>query len=328
MHMRVSGPATLHLLQSFKERWDKEREWRKPPETVPTCIRSRFPTFKATGQEGGQWVTQVLRSIDDNSAKFENRGRPGLVQVGGSWVDTSIQSGVVEVIRNAQEFLYIESQYFAGSSVHWDCETWDVGDRIFNIIDNAVNTVPYEIIKRIIQKIRLRQQFCVYVVMSMLPDIEYENLLYLIMADSNIICQYETIRMMYHKIGEELRAVGSCLHPTDYLVFLCMGKQEPKPTYVHSKMVIADDCYIVAGSANLIDRSLAGNQDTEIAILAQQLTTVGDNQVMSDGHIHKLRRKLWAEHTGGLSEFDPALARPGTLDAIRRLKELANEGLR
>ncbi|ROT65057.1 Phospholipase [Penaeus vannamei] len=319
MHMRVSGPATLHLLQSFKERWDKEREWRNPE--TSTCIRSRFRR-SSHGQEEAVRVTQVLRSIDDNSAKFENRGRPGLVQVGGSWVDTSIQSGVVEVIRNAQEFLYIESQYFAGSSVHWDCETWDVGDRIFNIIDNAVNTVPYEIIKRIIQKIRLRQQFCVYVVMSMLPDIEYENLLYLIMADSTYICSM-TIRMMYHKIGEELRAVGSCLHPTDYLVFLCMGKQEPKPTYVHSKMVIADDCYIVAGSANLIDRSLAGNQDTEIAILAQQLTTC-DNQVMTTA-LHKLPRKLWANR-----RFVPSSTRSQgrTLERHSQLKELANEGLR
>ena len=37
------------------------------------------------------------------------------------------------------------------------------------------------------------------------------------------------------------------------------------PVYVHSKMMIVDDEYIILGSANINQRSMAGARDTEIA---------------------------------------------------------------
>ncbi len=42
--------------------------------------------------------------------------------------------------------------------------------------------------------------------------------------------------------------------------------------YVHSKMMIVDDEYILVGSANINERSMAGTRDTEIAIGAYQPT--------------------------------------------------------
>ena len=36
--------------------------------------------------------------------------------------------------------------------------------------------------------------------------------------------------------------------------------------YVHSKMMIVDDAYIIVGSANINERSMAGTRDTEIAV--------------------------------------------------------------
>merc|ERR1719510_2579395 len=38
------------------------------------------------------------------------------------------------------------------------------------------------------------------------------------------------------------------------------------PMYVHSKMMIVDDAYIIVGSANINQRSLAGTRDTEMAV--------------------------------------------------------------
>ena len=38
------------------------------------------------------------------------------------------------------------------------------------------------------------------------------------------------------------------------------------PVYVHCKMSIFDDEYIIVGSANVNQRSLGGNRDTEIAV--------------------------------------------------------------
>merc|ERR1719397_2358611 len=36
--------------------------------------------------------------------------------------------------------------------------------------------------------------------------------------------------------------------------------------YVHSKMMIVDDAYIIVGSANINERSMSGTRDTEMAV--------------------------------------------------------------
>ena len=36
--------------------------------------------------------------------------------------------------------------------------------------------------------------------------------------------------------------------------------------YVHSKMIIIDDAYIIVGSANINERSMSGTRDTEMAV--------------------------------------------------------------
>ena len=40
--------------------------------------------------------------------------------------------------------------------------------------------------------------------------------------------------------------------------------------YVHAKGMIVDDEYVILGSANINQRSMAGNRDTEIAMGAYQ----------------------------------------------------------
>ena len=36
--------------------------------------------------------------------------------------------------------------------------------------------------------------------------------------------------------------------------------------YVHSKLMIVDDRFVIIGSANINDRSLLGNRDSELAV--------------------------------------------------------------
>ena len=44
--------------------------------------------------------------------------------------------------------------------------------------------------------------------------------------------------------------------------------------YVHSKMMIVDDNVVIIGSANINDRSLMGNRDSEVAILFEDIHKV------------------------------------------------------
>lgn len=80
---------------------------------------------------------------------------------------------------------------------------------------------------------------------------------------------------------------------------------------------------IVLGSANFNERSTAGDRDTELALSACELGD--DGHVMTNGAIKEFRRRLWAEHTSGLSEKEEALADPASLCAIQRVEQLADE---
>ena len=42
------------------------------------------------------------------------------------------------------------------------------------------------------------------------------------------------------------------------------------PIYVHSKLMIVDDEYVVVGTANVNQRSMGGSRDTEVAVAAKQ----------------------------------------------------------
>lgn len=134
--------------------------------------------------------------------------------------------------------------------------------------------------------------------------------------------------------ADKLRAVGSTTHPSRFLQFYFPGKREVEggPTdipakasielsnalrlkrfvvYVHSKMMIIDDAYILLGSANINDRSMSGCRDTEIAAGAYQTAFQveehedGKSLSLPQGDVAAFRKQLWEEHFGCLlPEFD------------------------
>ena len=62
------------------------------------------------------------------------------------------------------------------------------------------------------------------------------------------------------------------------------------PIYVHSKMMIVDDAYIIVGSANINQRSMAGTRDTEMAVGCWQPAFPDSNPY---GDVHIFRKSLW-----------------------------------
>ena len=130
---------------------------------------------------------------------------------------------------------------------------------------------------------------------------------------------------MYKRIAVAIEKHGSGTHPTDHLSFYCLGKREglediepvladltaPAPAsgaeivretlrhciYVHSKLMIVDDDYIVIGSANINQRSMAGERDSEICVGAfQPAHSISDGPPRGD--IHTFRMALWSAHLG------------------------------
>jgi len=230
------------------------------------------------------------------------------------------------MIRNAEDSIYIENQYFMGSAYAWLSEN----------DTNCRHTIPAELVQKIVDKIHLGQRFVAYIVIPMFPEGDptsapIQEILY---------WQYKTMEMMYARVGQALQAVGdSTSHPTDYLLFLCPGKRENPgqhldrlapaneafakifretlrfPIYVHSKMMIVDDTYIIIGSANINQRSMAGTRDTEIAVGCFQ------PNLMNQGEVRKFRLSLWAEH---LKASEEIFLYPSTFDCVQRVKTMVS----
>lgn len=133
------------------------------------------------------------------------------------------------------------------------------------------------------------------------------------------------------------------VHPTDYLSFFCLGKRENIACvpanlsstfnnsiaakmrnslrlmiYVHSKMAIFDDEYIILGSANINERSMNGNRDTEMAFGAYQ------PNVQQEGDVRSFRLALWAEHIG--THMQEHLF-PSSLECMKTMRRIGRSNL-
>nr|KYP58366.1 Phospholipase D epsilon [Cajanus cajan] len=81
-----------------------------------------------------------------------------------------------------------------------------------------------------------------------------------------------------------------------------------------------DDLYILIGSANVNQRSMDGQRDTEIAIGAYQYQEGADHHI-SHGDIHAYRISLWYEHTRSAEEL---FLEPENLACVQRIRSIGD----
>ena len=91
---------------------------------TPRFFPPSAPTAPQSPSEDA-WTVQLFRSIDNHaSAGMPRRNadalRVGLNTLKGRVYDCSLQEAYVWAIRSAQHYIYIENQYFIGSSQAWD----------------------------------------------------------------------------------------------------------------------------------------------------------------------------------------------------------------
>ena len=75
-------------------------------------------------------------------------------------IERSIQAAYIQAIRSAQHFIYIENQYFLGSSYAWPSYRHAGADHL----------IPMELSLKIASKIRANERFAVYIVIPMWPE--------------------------------------------------------------------------------------------------------------------------------------------------------------
>ena len=96
--------------------------------------------------------------------------------------------------------------------------------------------------------------------------------------------------------------------------------------YIHSKLMIIDDKIVILGSANINDRSMLGQRDSEFCVLIKEKERknfkMDGKPSKAANFAHSFRTHLFAEHMG-LDIKDPILFDPLNDDLWSKLKESA-----
>jgi len=308
IHQKLEGKITKDILDNFVKRWEQQATQMKD-KLLPLRDEEFNFSWKVRNHRNAQdgdsntWNVQFFRSINHDSVYLDFQKFHG-----GVGYENSIHDAYVHHIRRSKHFIYIENQYFLGSSFYWK----ESPSR------QSPNLIPLELTTRIIEAISREEDFRIYVVIPMYSEGDPNSSA----VQEILLWQKRTMQMMYNKISKAINKSQSDAHPTDYLSFYCLGKREkmienndhsirpgsPKSKkksqvnrfmiYVHSKMAIFDDEYIIVGSANINERSMNGNRDTEMATGAYQPMNGNPNKADDRGDVSKFRMAVWAEHCG------------------------------
>nr|BAS29955.1 phospholipase D alpha [Nicotiana benthamiana] len=342
IHSRLEGPIAWDVLFNFEQRWRKQggKDVLVNFRELDDIIIPPSPVMYLDDSE--TWNVQLFRSIDEGAAfgfpdTPEDAAKAGLVSGKDNIIDRSIQDAYIHAIRRAKNFIYIENQYFLGSSYDWqsdDIKVEEIG---------ALHVIPKELALKIVSKIEAGERFTVYVVVPMWPEGIPESASVQAILD----WQRRTMEMMYKHIVQALNAKGIEEDPRNYLTFFCIGNREvkksgeyepsetPEPDsdymraqearrfmiYVHSKMMIVDDEYIIIGSANINQRSMDGARDSEIAMGAYQPHHLATREP-ARGQIHGFRMALWYEHLGMLDE---TFLHPESEECVTKVNRMADK---
>jgi phospholipase D1/2 len=112
-----------------------------------------------------------------------------------------------------------------------------------------------------------------------------------------------SINLGEYSIYKSLRKAGIS-DPSEYITFhgmrnwcVLMGKLVQEIIYVHSKLMIVDDKYVICGSANINDRSMLGKRDSEVAAVVKDQeffeSTLNGQKVLVGKYANSLRKKIF-----------------------------------
>ncbi|KAL7439967.1 hypothetical protein ACHAXM_012152 [Skeletonema potamos] len=367
IHSAVRGPEAIHLVQAFEERWTKQADatklvnlklkglldegkldnsgrWccqlsRSIDSRVNVFDRSIEQSFSSSDIESYDWstvrdkTTKLSRRFDTASNAVVSYGRC-LDQKKGRLVDTSIHNTNIHYIRRAKHFIYIESQYFMGSSFMWSKDSHV----------KCGNMIAAELTLKICQKIAAREPFTVYILLPMWM----EGIPAAGATQGLLHWQRVTIEAMHQEVQKALdaRMANSAdygLKVSDYLNFYCLGTRETEQgseatavpetedekvlsktrrhqIYIHSKMMIVDDEVALIGTANINQRSLDGCRDSEIMMTSWQPDHLATNDSIPNGDIHAFRLHVWAAIT---NQMDDAFRNPSSPECAKAFNKIA-----
>lgn len=335
IHAHLDGPVAWDFAREFVMRWsnlnfvnsqtDSVELWDFFKDTL--MDRSQFVQQwerpRKQSEDSAIWTGQLLHSFDFQHApmpRTNSRWNPKRVEFrwkvraaggGGTLFERSIQDSYLRAIAKAERFIHIENQYLIGSGGLWPAPRAAVK-----------NAIPEALVNRILAKKEQNEPFHVYLVIPHFP--EGKPLDGSMLGVRNL--EWRTMAWMIHRLRS--RGVEDW---TEYLSFYFQARSDgaehlelPKyrednedwdtfkktqrihlsllnrryMIYVHSKLMIVDDRFVILGSANINERSMAGDRDSEICVALWPST----NRVSSSCEtavIEQLRKPLLSEYFSG-----------------------------
>ncbi|TPX12237.1 uncharacterized protein E0L32_007123 [Thyridium curvatum] len=307
--MQVVGQPARDLTRHFVQRWNYLRRGRKPTRPIPFLL----PPPDSNGEElenlglTGTCEVQILRSASTWSLGIDE-------------TEASIQNAYISMIEESEHFVYMENQFFITST-----ETLNV--KILNRIGDAL-------VERIIRANENDEDWRCVIIIPLLPGFQNS------VADQDgtsvrliLQCQFRSICRGDDSIFGRLKTAG--IEPEDYIQFFSLRQWgrinhgtvlTTEQLYIHAKTIIIDDRVALIGSANINERSLLGDRDSECAAIVRDRdmlwSTMGGKPYQVGRFAHTLRLRLMREHLG--LDTDEILAEDRQAD-MERENEFMND---
>lgn len=292
----VVGAAARDVARHFIQRWNAvKREKAKfnlsYPYLLPKSYNNIAPCPPITDPLLHHVKCQILRSVSSWSAGF----------LDAETVEESIHEAYIDAIMKAKHYVYIENQFFISLATR----NASLGNHICETL-----------CKRIVRAHKEGAVFRVYVVMPLLPGFEGK-----VGSESGTALHaithwnYSSICRGTESILTKLKASG-VEDPSEYISFhglrthsVLNGELVTELIYVHSKLLIADDCLVICGSANINDRSMLGKRDSEIAVIIEDVEfepgVMAGAEYQCGKYAGSLRKHIFREHLGQLQADIP-----------------------
>ncbi|OMJ87104.1 hypothetical protein SteCoe_11254 [Stentor coeruleus] len=228
-----------------------------------------------------------------------------VVRSAGGWsygldtTDHSIYTAYLSLIDDAEHFIYIENQFFISSTA-----------------GKPVNNIAQALVDKIIAMARKNLPFKVIVVIPLLPGFAGD----VGPNSGNVVkiqlhWEYLTISRGPNSIYKQLENAPEIKNPMDYIQFYGLRTHDilnntpvTEIVYIHSKLMVIDDEYMIIGSANINDRSMIGEHDSEIAVVIKDKNKV---EIQIDGitkkvskAVHDFRMSVFKEFVGDCRDKD------------------------
>jgi len=247
----------------------------------------------APDSDGYNVTVQVLRSVDQWSAGLHH--------------EASIHAAYLDAIKNSKHFIFIENQFFISSQ--------EVRTGMPMIHLKVENQILSAIADRIVRAYEKKEDFHVIIVLPLKPEfpgkwkgksgkdlraVSYWNYMSIYSGEHSLYKRLENGKIPQDAIPRYLNVYGLRTHGT------LNSKLVTEIIYVHSKMMVVDDRLAIIGSANINDRSMLGDRDSEVAVIiedAEMIEGKMNGQSFQVGRFsHSLRCHLMREHLGLLDD--------------------------